>query len=85
MPATQQRRTGPAERDARSRGTRLRRVVRNFVRYSNDNLEQAGAADRLAQSSRRTWEIFVRWLFLGGLLWAVVLIALLAFIYSGYP
>jgi hypothetical protein len=84
MPATQQRRIAPTERDERTQGTRLRRVVQDFVRYGNDNL-RTDTADALAQSKRRTWEIFVRWLMLGGLLFALLLVAVLAFVYSGYP
>lgn len=83
MPATQQRRIEP-ERDERSRSTRLERVVQDFVRYGNDNL-QTDAVDALAPSKRRTWEIFVRWLMLGGFLFALLLVAVLAFVYSGYP
>lgn len=83
MPATQQRRIEP-ERDEQSRSMRFRRVVHDFVRYSNDNL-QTDAVDALARSKRRTWEMFARWLMFGGLLFALILIAVLAFVYSGYP
>jgi hypothetical protein len=83
MPATQRRRIEP-ERDDRSPGTRLQRVVRDFVRYGNDNVP-ADTGDELLQSKRRTWEFFVRWLMLGGLLGALILVAVLAFVYSGYP
>jgi len=82
MPATQQRRIEP-ERDDRSRST-LNRVVQALVRYDNDNL-RTDAVDELAQSKTRTWEIFVRWLMLGGLLFALLLVAVLTFVYSGYP
>jgi hypothetical protein len=53
--------------------------------HGNDNLEQVGTADALAQSKRWTWEVFVRWLMIGGLLGAFLLIAVLAFVYSRYP
>ena len=84
VPAIQQRRIAPPERDEQSQGTRLQRVVQDFVRYGNDNLP-TDAVDQLAWSKRRTWEIFVRWLMLGGLLFALLLVAVLAFVYSGYP
>jgi hypothetical protein len=82
MPATQQRQIEP-ERDDRSRST-LKRVVQALVRSDNDNL-RTDAVDELAQSKTRTWEIFVRWLMLGGLLFALLLVAVLTFVYSGYP
>jgi hypothetical protein len=50
-----------------------------------DNLDRAGAFDALAESKRRTWEVFFRWLMIGGLLGALSLVTLLAFIYSRYP
>ena len=84
MPTTQQRRILPTEHDDQTRGERLRRFVQEFVRYDNDNL-RADPVDELAQSKRRTWEIFVRWLMLGGLLFALLVVAVLAFVYSGYP
>jgi hypothetical protein len=84
MPATQERRIAPMERAERTQGTRLQRFVQDFARYGNDNL-QPGSVEELAQSKRRTWEMFVRWLMLGGLLFALILIAVLAFVYSGYP
>ena len=83
MPATQQRQVAP-RRDDRSRGTRLRRLVHGFTRYGNDNL-QTGSVEELAQSKRRTWEMFVRWLMFGGLVFGLILVAVLAFVYSGYP
>ena len=85
MVATQQRRILPTERDERSRTTRLRRVVQEFVRYDNDNLQAKESVDALAQSKKRTWEMFARWLMLGGLLFVLLLVAVLAFVYSGYP
>lgn len=84
MPGTQQRRIAPTEHEERPHGTRLQRVVRDFVRYGNDNL-RADAGDELLQSKRRTWEFFVRWLMLGGLLGALILVAVLTFVYYGYP
>ncbi len=84
MSATQLRRTAPTEGDERTQGTRLQRVAQDFVRYGNDNL-RTDTAEELAQSKRRTWEMFVRWLMLGGLLFALLLVAVLAFVYSGYP
>jgi hypothetical protein len=83
--ATQHRRIMPAERDDQSQGAPLQRVSPDLARHGNDNLERAVAADEFAQSKRRTWEIFFRWLMIGGLLGALALIALLTFIYSGYP
>jgi hypothetical protein len=56
-----------------------------LVRHGDDRLEQADPAEALAESKRQTWEIFVRCLMIGGLLCALGLIALLAFIYSGHP
>lgn len=86
MAATQQQQRieRPAARGRQSRGARLRRVVRGFVRYGNDNV-QTGSVEGLARSRRRTWEMFARWLMFGGLLFALILIAVLAFVYSGYP
>ncbi|HKP23936.1 MAG TPA: hypothetical protein VJV39_08725 [Dongiaceae bacterium] len=81
--AAQQKRVAP-EHDDQSRSMRLRRFVQDFVRYGNDNL-QPGSAEELAQSKRRTWEMFARWLMFGGLLFALILIAVLAFVYSRYP
>jgi hypothetical protein len=83
VPATQQRQIEP-EGDDRSRSTRLKRVVQALVRSDNDNL-RTDAVDELAQSKTRTWEVFVRWLMLGGLLFALLLVAVLTFVYSGYP
>jgi hypothetical protein len=82
---TQHRRIMPAERDEQSQDVPLQRVPQDLARHGNDNLEPAVAADELVRSKRRTWEIFFRWLMIGGFLGALVLIALLAFIYSGYP
>ena len=53
--------------------------------HGNDNLERVSAVEALAASKKRTWKLFVRWLWIGGLLGALCLIVLLFFIYSGYP
>jgi hypothetical protein len=82
MAAAQQKRIAP-EHDDEARTTRLRRLVQDFTRYGNDNL-QPGSVEELSQSKRRTWEMFARWLMLGGVLFALILIAVLTFVYSRY-
>jgi hypothetical protein len=83
MRATQRKQFMP-EHDDQSRHMRLRRLVQDFTRYGNDNL-RTGSVEALVQSKRRTWEMFARWLMLCGLLFGIILIAVLAFVYSGYP
>ena len=85
MSTTQHRRIVPAERDEPSQDAPLERMPPDLARDGDDNLEPAVAADELVRSERRTWEIFFRWLMIGGFLGALVLIALLTFIYSRYP
>lgn len=57
---------------------------RDVVRHGNDNLRR-GSVEELVQSRSRTWQLFARGLMAGGLLFALILIAVLAFVYSGYP
>ncbi|WP_119303612.1 hypothetical protein [Dongia deserti] len=78
------------ERDEESQAAPPRREPADQALHGNDNLQQARADearadDELAQSKRRTWEVFARWLMIGGLLGALLLIAVLGFVYSGYP
>jgi hypothetical protein len=81
----------PAERDDQpARRVSLRRAALRLVRPGDENrqladLERADPIERLAEAKRRTWEIFARWLMIGGLACALGLIVLLAFIYSGHP
>jgi hypothetical protein len=81
MAAAQQKQVTP-EQDDGAGNSRLRHLVRDFTRYGNDNI---GSAEDLAQSKKRTWEMFARWLVLGGALFALILLAVLTFVYSRYP
>jgi hypothetical protein len=82
--AATERRQNASPPGGNAQGTRLRRLVQDFARYDNDN-RQPGSLEDLLQSKRRTWQMFARWLMLGGLLFGLILVAVLAFVYSGYP
>jgi hypothetical protein len=84
MAAAWHHRTPKADRDDLVQ-TPMRNAVTTAQPPGNDNLEQAGAIEALATSKKRTWELFVRWLWIGGLLGALTLVTLLVFVYSGYP
>ena len=86
MSATQQRRNMPsAERDAETRAAPLHCEPVELAPHGNDNLEQARAVEELTQVKKRTWETFARWLMIGGVLFALLLLAVLGFVYSRYP
>lgn len=53
--------------------------------HGNDNAVTSGAIEALTESKRRIWERFVVGLMLGGLLFALCLLAVLIFVYSRYP
>lgn len=53
--------------------------------HGNDNGVTSGAIEALTESKRRIWERFVVGLMLGGLLFALCLLAVLIFAYSRYP
>jgi hypothetical protein len=53
--------------------------------HGNDNAVTSVTIDALTDSKRRIWERFVLGLMLGGLLFALCLLAVLVFVYSRYP
>jgi hypothetical protein len=85
MSATQQQRNmPPAERDAETQAAPLHSEPTELAPHGNDNLEQARAVEELTQVKKRTWETFARWLMIGGVLFALLLLAVLTFVYSRY-
>jgi hypothetical protein len=85
MSATQQRRNmPPANRDTEAQAAPLHSKPAELAPHGNDNLEQARAVEELNRVKKRTWEIFSRWLMIGGALFALLLLAVLTFVYSRY-
>ena len=75
----------PPAHDAEQQGAAAHREASSAVPSGNDNSQHAAAVDELIHSRQRIWQRFARGLIIGGLLWAIGLIGLLAFIYSRYP